>query len=178
MKGRDLFRFLLEGLIGFAFQACLLWVGFYFSYALAFVYLACLLHLPFRLSSFWRMILGMSMGLGIDLMYGTIGLHGIACLGMTFVQRRVGQFYFPLMERKKVQTQLNPYALGSIQYAIYAITLILLHHSILFILEAAMDVHWRDILKIGLSSLFTLFLLLSWYGIGHVFLKKQSEGSL
>jgi hypothetical protein len=104
-------------------------------YFIFFPYVLFILLLPFNTPKPLTLILAFILGLTIDMFYDTQGMHAAACLTMAFVRSFVLELFAP---REGYDEQLKPTItyMGVGWFSSYAIILILIHHFVLFYIEA------------------------------------------
>lgn len=153
---KNIFRFILFGLIQVAIVKHLE-LGRFIN---PFLYVICILMLPINMDKGWVMVIAFFMGLIIDMFYNTMGINAAACVFMAYCRPWVLRIYAP---KGEYETTANPTisSLGLNWVISYAGTLILLHHLILFYLEAwSFSGFFTTLAKVILSSIATLALVL------------------
>jgi len=123
-------------------------------------YVYFILLLPFEIAGWLLLILSFLMGLGVDIFTNSLGINAAASVFTAFL--RPGLFRL-LKSKKEYEPGITPGIkdLGFSWFFFYALILITLHHSALFLLEAF---SFTDILQTGnriiASSTATLILVL------------------
>jgi len=104
-------------------------------YFIFFPYVLFILLLPFNTPKPLTLILAFILGLCIDMFYDTQGMHAAACITMAFVRSFVLELFAP---REGYDEQLKPTIayMGVGWFSSYALILILVHHLVLFYIEA------------------------------------------
>jgi len=104
-------------------------------YFIFFPYVLFILLLPFNTPKPLTLVLAFVLGLSIDMFYDTQGMHASACLTMAFVRSIVLELFAP---REGYDEQLKPTItyMGVGWFSSYAVILILIHHFVLFYIEA------------------------------------------
>lgn len=104
-------------------------------YFIFFPYVLFILLLPFNTPKPLTLILAFVLGLCIDMFYDTQGMHAAACITMAFVRSFVLELFAP---REGYDEQLKPTIayMGVGWFSSYALILILVHHLVLFYIEA------------------------------------------
>ena len=104
-------------------------------YFIFFPYILFILLLPFNTPKPLTLILAFILGLSIDMFYDTQGMHAAACITMAFVRSFVLELFAP---REGYDEQLKPTItyMGVGWFSSYAVILILIHHFVLFYIEA------------------------------------------
>ena len=129
-------------------------------YVNAFVYILFVMMLPIDTNKYVVLLLGLLMGLCVDLFNSTLGLHASAGLLAAFVRSFALDIYSPHdgYENNK-QLSVRNYGYG--WFLKYAITIILIHHLWLFIFESMSISNFLFTLaKAGVSSLTSLAVIL------------------
>jgi len=153
----NIFRFiilvLLQGLILFN-------VNLFGGNSIPYFYIFFILMLPLRSAPILVLVLSFIMGLAIDSFYNTPGMHASASVIIGFLRYYLIRTLAPrdsydLLDRPTI------YSMGLGWYLRYALILVVIHHSWLFILDSLGAFNlWSIIKKTVLSSLFTFVLLI------------------
>lgn len=128
-------------------------------YAFPVIYPLFVLLLPVDMNRFTTILLALLMGLVIDILSNTYGLHASSLLFLAFVRRPVLKF----MERREgYEPNTQPgLHLGTIWFISYTGILIIIHHFWFFILEIfRFDMIDFIIIKSIISSLLSLMVIL------------------
>ena len=107
-----------------------------FGYAFCFVYVAFLLLLPFEISSVLLLLIGFATGCVMDTFYDTMGIHAAACVLLAFLRPSVIRLITPRGDLDSGM-HLSLKAMGTPWFLSYALTLVFIHHAVLFFVEAA-----------------------------------------
>lgn len=130
------------------------------GYVNPFVYTMFILVLPFSLKNWHLLLIGFFTGLIVDMFMNTLGLHAAATLVVAFIRPVVlsGVASKADFSRFRSPSML----LGFIWFARYVLLLVLVHHTVLFFMEAFTFHHFGlTIIRIILSTIFTaLFILI------------------
>jgi hypothetical protein len=124
-------------------------------YFIFFPYVLFILLLPFNTSKPLALLIAFVLGLTIDMFYDTQGMHASACLVMAFARNSVLELFAP---REGYDEQLKPTItyMGIGWYSSYAIVLILIHHFVLFYIEAfTFQEFFRTLLRVVCSTFAT-----------------------
>lgn len=126
-----------------------------------FVYILFLLALPATLNRYWLMLAGFATGLMMDVFCNSPGVHTAACTAICFIrQMLIGSL---VQEDERLTGTINSWSLGWESYIKYVIIMVLLHHLLVFVLEAfSFHAFWLTLLQTLLSSIVTVALLLGW----------------
>ena len=129
-------------------------------YVNAFVYILFMMMLPIETNKYLVLLLGLLMGLCVDLFDSTLGLHASAGLLVSFVRTFALDLYSP-HDGYESNKQLNVRNYGYYWFFRYSITIIIVHHLWIFMLES---LSFANILftlaKVGVSSLTSLAVIL------------------
>ena len=132
----------------------------YYNLSVPFLYILFILLLPFETPNWLVFLLAFLMGLTIDSFYDTLGVNAAACtvlalVRIIFINLTVQRLSFEIEPEPKLGI------MGFRWFFFYAIILTLVHHTTLFLIE---DFSLNDfkytLIRIVLSSLFTVFLIL------------------
>jgi rod shape-determining protein MreD len=122
------------------------------------VYILLLLNLPIQIPRWAEMIIGMLVGLVIDVCNNSLGVHMAACVAISFAR--------PILLKKSVQDierikgEIHSHSIGLAEYIKCAIILVVLHHLAVFALEAwSMQNWWLVLLHTLFSSVLTIIIL-------------------
>lgn len=124
--------------------------------AFCFFYVGFFLRLPVDVNPLAAMLSAFAMGLSVDMFYNSPGLHAMAIVLMVFLRN-------PWLS---VLTPQGGYDSGSrpslaqygvLWYVLYALPMLLIHHSVLFFTEAGgFQYFWTSAGKIMASVIYTL----------------------
>jgi rod shape-determining protein MreD len=154
--GKNIFRFLLFILI----QVTILKHLELGRFINPFLYIIFILMLPIKANKAIVLFRAFLTGLLVDMFYNTMGMNAAACVFMAYCRPWVLSTYAP---KGEYETSSKPtmQSLGTPWMINYAGTMILLHHLILFFLEAFTLSHFfTTLLKVLLSGAATLGLVL------------------
>ncbi len=141
-----------------------------FDVGFVFVYIIFLLLLPMELSFSGIMLLGFATGTIVDVFYNTLGIHASACVLLAFVRPYWTRLVTPRSGYEVgVLPTLNSFGLG--WFITYALPLIFIHHSTVFIIEAGgINFLSMSLLKGLASSILSLVFIVA---IQYLFFKNQ-----
>lgn len=130
------------------------------------VYILFLFNLPARLPRWGEMLIGFAVGLSMDIWFNSLGVHAAACTAITFFRPLLLSNLVQEVER--ISGEVCSLNIGRIEYIKCVVILTLIHHFIVFSLEAWSLQNWWIILlqTIG-SSIMTLAVVL-----GYDFVRK------
>lgn len=107
-----------------------------FNYAFCFVYIASIILLPFDTNKVTLIFLGFIAGMIVDIFYNTIGANAAAMTLIAFIRPSVISLLTPQRGYDDRQT-LSLNSMGLTWFITFAATLTVIHHFVLFLLEAS-----------------------------------------
>lgn len=123
-----------------------------------YLYVLALIFLPASLPRWAELMIGAAVGLVMDTICSTAGVHMAACVAVAYFR--------PLLisrlvqDSKRIGSQVCSATLGDWQFMTLAGVMILLHHTLVLLLEAWSVEHWGWLLiSISFSSLITFVLV-------------------
>lgn len=126
-----------------------------------YMYILFILLLPFEIPNWLLLLLSFILGLSIDVFSGTVGMHASACVFMAYVRPYVLN-YLSLRDGYEVGTYPGIAYFGFAWFFKYALSLIVAHHSFLFVVEAFSFANFSEtIMRIIFSAFFTLTLIIT-----------------
>lgn len=131
-----------------------------FDVAFCFLYVGFLLMIPFEAGVIRLMVLGFLMGLSVDIFYNSLGIHAAASVLIMYLRPYVISVMAP---RGGYEAGMTPKlkVMGMEWFAVYSLTLIFIHHLVLFFVEAGgFEMFFYTLLKAAASSLFTFAVIL------------------
>ncbi|AHM61755.1 hypothetical protein D770_17515 [Flammeovirgaceae bacterium 311] len=126
-----------------------------FDVAFCFLYLGFLLMLPFEAGSIRLMLMGLLMGLCVDIFYNSLGIHAAASVFIMYARPHVVSLISP---RGGYEAWMTPKLkiMGFEWFSLYSVILIFLHHLLLFFIEAGgFSNFFYTLLKVLASTAFT-----------------------
>ena len=127
-----------------------------FNTAFCFLYIFFVLLLPKELSNLLLMLIGLVLGVSIDIFYNSLGLHALSLVLMAYLRN----YWLAAITPQGgydvgVPPSLSAYGLQ--WFLVYTFPLIFVHHFVVFFVEAAgFRLFWYTMLKVMMSLLFTL----------------------
>lgn len=125
-----------------------------------YLYYLFILWLPFSISRIWLLLVGFVLGLTLDYFIMTPGLHAAACVLIAYARPFIIHILMPKDIPEFNYREPSPKAMGWTPYAIYVLTLTLLHHGYMVVLE------WLDfgrlpdfIIKVIATSAISMLLI-------------------
>jgi rod shape-determining protein MreD len=127
-----------------------------------YVYVLFFILLPFDFSRSLMLVLGLAMGLILDLFMGTPGVHSFATVLIAFSRPGLLNLIAP-HDGYNLNTLPRVSQMGLIWFVKYTAIIVLTHHLVLFYAEVFSFSHFFfTLLKVLLSSVFTIaFIVLS-----------------
>ena len=124
------------------------------------LYMLFVLLLPFNMPRPALMLMGLLMGLSLDMFMNTMGIHAAACVFMAYLRPFVINILSPQGGFETTQKTPSMTSMGISQFLTYAAILVLLHHLVLYILEVfGFGNILYLLLKIVLSTAASLFMI-------------------
>jgi hypothetical protein len=130
-----------------------------FHYGFCFVYVACTLQRSFETSTVALLFLAFFTGIVVDVFYNTLGLHAASTVLMAYARPFILRLLTPV---RGYEERLGPTIteMGLRWFVSYVLVMTLLHHSVLFLLEASsLSLLVPTLGKIGASVLYTTFVV-------------------
>jgi hypothetical protein len=159
MNGRNFAAQLISFFLFIALQIFFVRNLVLFDVAFCFAYIGFLLLLPFEIGVINLMLIGFSTGLIVDIFYDSLGLHTFACVLVTYIRNSFINLITPKGGLDNIPNP-NLAKMGHNWFAIYAITLIFVHHFTLFFIEAGgFNLFFFTISKVIASTIFTYTLI-------------------
>jgi hypothetical protein len=160
MNSQTVIRLVLTFVIYLILQIVVIRNFVFFDVAFCFVYIACILLLPDEIDPIWVILISFLIGLLVDIFYNTAGIHASASVLIGYLRGYIIKFLFPTkgVENEVVITLKD---MGAERFVRYVAVLTLVHHSMLFFVEAGgFQFFLITILKIICSVVFTTFMII------------------
>jgi hypothetical protein len=130
-----------------------------FGTAHSFIYIGFLLTLPIEIAIIPGMIIGLSLGLGIDAFSNTFGLHAAASVLIMYIRPKFISGLTP-HGGYAISAIPKPSVLGIGWFTTYALPLIFVHHFVVFFVEfGGFELFWSTLLKIVASTAYSFVLI-------------------
>ncbi|RZM27125.1 MAG: rod shape-determining protein MreD [Pedobacter sp.] len=127
----------------------------FYNLATPFMYVLFILLLPFSTPNLLLYLIAFATGLTLDTFYDTLGVHTSACVALAFVRISFISVSVNRDNFDEVEPTLSN--MGFKWFSLYAMVCILVHHLILFLLEAFRFTELSyTLLRCLFSSIFTL----------------------
>lgn len=125
------------------------------------VYILFLLNLSPRLLKWAELLIGCSVGLLMDVWYSSLGIHMAACVAIAFIRPMLLDNMLQDIER--IKDHVMGRTIGTAEYAKCVVLLTVIHHFIVFALEAwSWSQWWIVLLQTLISSTMTIIILLGY----------------
>jgi rod shape-determining protein MreD len=142
----------------------------FMGYINPYLYIYFILVLPLQLPRLHMLIIGFVLGLSMDMMLNTPGLHTIPTVLVAYIRGYVAQKSMMRGELEGIDSPMV-FTMGLSAFLVYSGTLVMIHHSLLFLLDSF---RWQRIFSSLLnalySSLMTMVLILI---IQYVFVSRK-----
>ncbi len=131
-----------------------------FGFLNPFLYIYLLITLPLSTPRIYMLWIGFALGLSIDMLLNTPGLHTIPTTFIAFIRNQVAQKSLVRGELEGIKVP-TVFTMGFSAFVTYAGILVVLHHSILFFLDAFGFHHFFAVLlNTVYSSMLTMSLII------------------
>ncbi|GAB2615170.1 hypothetical protein GCM10027035_09650 [Emticicia sediminis] len=160
MNSQTVIKLVLTFVIYLVLQIVVLRNFVFFDVAFCFVYIACILLLPDEVDPIWVILISFLIGLLVDIFYNTAGVHASASVMIGYLRGYIIKFLFPT---KGVENDITISLkdMGGERFVRYVAILTIIHHSMLFFVEAGgFQFFLITVLKIICSVIFTTFLII------------------
>jgi cell shape-determining protein MreD len=135
-------------------------------WGIAMVYILFLLNLPVRIPRWAEMLIGLVVGLIMDIWHSSLGIHIAACVALSFARPLL--LNQAVQDVERIKDNMSFQTIGRIEYTKCVVILTILHHFIVFTLESwNLAFWWIILLQTIVSSIMTLCFIL-----GHEYLKR------
>ena len=130
----------------------------FFTYINPYLYLALIISLPLKTPKWFLLVYAFLLGFFIDLFGGSLGFHSTATVFIAFVKPAISKITIPhnILEDTD-EISLNK--IGTKSFITFSLIIILIHNTLLFILEH-LDFNLSILGKSLASSTLTLILIL------------------
>ncbi len=152
---QNILRFVLLVLIQVLALNNIQFLGFLNPY----IYILFILSLPVKLPNWITLLLAFVLGLTIDAFSNTMGMHAFATVLVAFLRNGIINLFIAIDEGNNPTPSFYTFGVGA--YVKYVVSIVVIHHIALFMLEAFSFNHfWILLLKILLSSALTTLIIL------------------
>ena len=136
------------------------------SLGIVMMYILFLINLPTRTPRWAEMLIGVGVGMMMDIWHSSLGIHMAACVALTFVRPIL--LTNAIQDIERIKDNLSIQNIGPAEYTKCAVLLTVLHHFIVFSLETwNIQFWWIVLLQTLVSSIMTLCIIL-----GYEYLKR------
>ncbi len=128
-----------------------------FGVAFCFLYINFIFNIPYDTKREILLLLGFLIGFVVDSFYNTWGIQSAACVFIAFIR----PFVIKVLTPKNAGEENEIRDMGFLRFALYALILTFLHHSIIFFIEVAhFKYFFSTVVKIFFSTIFTLVIII------------------
>lgn len=136
------------------------------NWGVVMMYVLFLINLPVRVPRWAEMLIGLMMGLVMDMWHSSLGIHIAACVALSFARPLL--LSQAVQDIERIKDNMSIQTIGRIEYTKCAVILTVLHHFIVFSLETwNIQFWWIVLLQTLVSSIMTLCIIL-----GYEYLKR------
>lgn len=136
------------------------------SLGIVMMYILFLINLPTRTPRWAEMLIGVGVGMMMDIWHSSLGIHMAACVALTFVRPIL--LTNAIQDIERIKDNLSIQNIGPAEYTKCAVLLTVLHHFIVLSLEMwSIHMCWMVLLQTLVSSAMTLCVIL-----GYEYLKR------
>ena len=131
------------------------------SWGIVMMYILFLINLPIRIPRWAEMLIGLLVGIMMDVWHSSLGIHIAACVALSFVRPLL--LNNAIQDIERIKDNISVQTIGRIEYTKCAVVLTVLHHFIVFSLETLnIQFWWIVILQTLISSAMTLCVILGY----------------
>ena len=136
------------------------------SWGIMMIYILFLINLPIQIPRWAEMLIGLLVGIMMDVWHSSLGIHIAACVALSFVRPLL--LTNAVQDIERIKDNISVQTIGRIEYTKCAVILTIMHHFIVFSLETwNIQFWWIVILQTLISSAMTLCVIL-----GYEYLKR------
>ena len=136
------------------------------SWGIMMIYILFLINLPIRIPRWAEMLIGLLVGIMMDVWHSSLGIHIAACVALSFVRPLL--LTNAVQDIERIKDNISVQTIGRIEYTKCAVILTIMHHFIVFSLETwNIQFWWIVLLQTLVSSIMTLCIIL-----GYEYLKR------
>jgi len=137
------------------------WLGAFHPY----IYMLALLMWPASMPRWAEMLIGAAVGLVMDAICSTAGVHMAACVAVAYFRPLLIRYM--VQDAHRISTQVGSLTMGDWQFITLMSVMVVLHHALVFLLEA-----W-SLQHIGWLILTTLLSSVVTIGLGFLYDRSQ-----
>ncbi|QRR02894.1 hypothetical protein [Dyadobacter sandarakinus] len=158
MSLREAIQYLLMILLYLFLQIFFLRNMVAFNYAFCFIYIAGVLLLPAEVDRLYLLLIGFGIGFMVDVFSNTYGMHAAATVLIAYIRPFLIQYQMKSRGAERIEVGMRAQGLGG--FLSYIFPLIVLHHSVLFLLEMNnFGMILYTLMRIGASVVLTTLLI-------------------
>lgn len=125
-----------------------------------YLYILFIITLPINIPRALLLVIAFVLGLSIDIFANTAGVNAFATVFVAFMKNPLMSLLAPRDTYENITPSMHSFGVNS--FVKYVVLMVVIHHTILFLVEAFSFQHiGLIVLKILLNSFFTILLLLS-----------------
>ena len=125
------------------------------------VYVLILMNLPVQIPRWLEMLIGMVVGLVFDIWSSSLGVNMAACVAFSFLRPIV--LGSVLQDVERVKGEICSRSIGRIEYVKCLVFLVLIHHFLVFALEAwSWSNWWMVLVQTLISSVLTILIIVAY----------------
>jgi hypothetical protein len=129
-----------------------------FNYAFCFIYIAGILLLPADIDRMYLLLIGFAIGFTVDVFSNTFGMHASATVLIAYLRPFLIEYQMKSRGAERAEVGIRAQGLGA--FISYIFPLILLHQSMLFLMEMNnFGMILYTLIRIGASALLTTLLI-------------------
>jgi hypothetical protein len=130
------------------------------QYITPYIYFVYILWLPFNIKRGWLMILAAVYGLALGYLVAAPGLHAAACVLIAYIRPFLINLLLPREAAEMNFAEPSVHSMGLAPYTVYVLTLTLMHHAWLVLLQwMTVGGLWFFLKKVIATSAVSLLLL-------------------
>ncbi len=123
------------------------------------LYVFCLIALPVRLPQWVEMLIGFGTGFVMDVFCNTLGIHTAACVLVSFVRPMLLKGL--VADNDRLIGTPTGGTIGVVTYLKFVSILVVIHHTMVFALEAfSLHNWWMTLLQILISSMVSIAVII------------------
>ena len=125
------------------------------------VYVLILMNLPVQIPRWFEMVIGATIGLMFDIWSSSLGVNMAACVAFSFLRPIL--LGYVLQDVERVKGEVCSLSIGRIDYVKCLVFLVVIHHLMVFALEAwSWHNWWIVLLQTLLSSVLTILIIMGY----------------
>ena len=131
------------------------------NWGVVMMYVLFLINLPVRIPRWAEMLIGLTVGLVMDMWHSSLGIHIAACVALSFARPLL--LSQAVQDIERIKDHVMGRTIGTAEYAKCVVLLTVIHHFIVFALEAwSWSQWWIVLLQTLISSTMTIIILLGY----------------